>query len=241
MSKLAKRFDESVELWTLLPFEIIIKIADHFVGYSQLRLLRALCKQTSKMTTPRHERCVRIRNQIQVYMHTVMGNLAMFARPRNAQLVCSCKFNNTIPAQVEIKHIVCNNWMCRKKLLPTPEPPLMHIKGIGGLDTKPGSIVLTMNVKLNKFNRNHIMQYKWRCREPESKEYSAWTMCPNNGDPFITCRKSNLNPDLLYSFSIRVKSDECTSEWSEPGEEIHPLTESECKVAEGKEEGYFAL
>ena len=241
MSKLAKRFDPSIELWTLLPLEILIKITEHFVGHSQLRLFRSLCKQTSTMTTPLHERSVRIRDQIQVYMDMVTDKAALFSRHKNTHLMCSCRFNNTIPAQIEIKEFACNNWMCRKKLLPTPEPPLMETQGMSGMDMKPGSIILTTNVQRNMFNKYHKMQYRWRCRHPESKEYSAWTMCPNLGDPFLTCRRSNLNPDMLYSFSIRVRSDQCVSEWSEAGEDVHPLTQSECNALDGREDGYFAL
>lgn len=238
MFKPAKSANKDVEIWSLLPIELIVKITEHFVGYSQLRLFRTLCKQTSTMTTPLHERCIRIRNQIQLCIDT---SSVLPTRPPQRLITCSCGFINTPPLQLTIAEFECSNWMCRKKTLPTPEPPLMKVNGIHGIENTPESIMLNANLEQNKFSKYQLVEYRWRTRAPGSSVYSQWNICLNSTNPFINARKSKRDPDLLYSFCMRVKSDTCTSSWSVPSHEVHPLTQSEVSVMDKKKLGYFAL
>jgi len=243
MSKHAKlqkfeTFDDSVpRLWNLLPPELVTKIALNFDSYSQLCVFRSLCKQTMDTTTPLHERCIRLRDQMQHCCNT--KHAAVFPNPMSKTVTCTCGFVNNLPIQLEISSFQCSNWLCRKVLLPTLSPPIIEIKPPNKLPEKAGAIQATSNLEQNKFRKGDLVSYRWRSRKPNESTYSTWS-CMKRLSPFSLVRTTDLDPELLYCMCIRVETDVGVSAWSEPSVEVHPLTEEEVRVIQGKETGYFA-
>lgn len=238
--KLAKSetFDDNfTKLWNLLPLDLIMKIPLHFDSYSQICIFRTLCKQTVNTTTPLHERCIRLRDQMQHLCNT--RHAAVFANPMSKNVTCTCGFVNHPPIQLEISSFECSNWLCRRVLIPTPAPPTIEINPPYGLPRKAGTIQATSNLEQNKFRKIDFVSYKWQSRKPNENVYSNWRSM-KRVSPFNLMRKSDLDPELLYSFCIRVETDVGVSAWSEPSAEVHPLTEEEVCMVQDRAKGYFA-
>lgn len=242
-------------IWDLLPLEMVIKIANNFDCYSQLRILRSLHRQTQRVTTPLHERCIRLRDQEQAIYNENKARIDRLRTPALKKLTCECGFVNDCVAGQPANAFECGNFLCKKTLLPTPAPPIIQ-RSIPGASNTPASICMNANPNENKFGFGLTLGHRSSKRDVSSTTFGGWKKFKNIHRADHIHRRSGLDARKLYRFSFCTisccnpnshKLDDClankrcvVSKWSEPSIEVHPLTADECSVLDGEQgTGYF--